>query len=60
MRTFGIWLFGLLASAIIGGLVGSAFNGPYGGDNGVWGALAIMLAFACVRLWLGQARKTSN
>jgi hypothetical protein len=51
MRTFGIWVFGLLASAIIGAIVGSRFDDiVYPKDFGVWGALAAMFAFACGRL----------
>ena len=53
MRTVAIWVCGLLACAIIGGLIGSGLAPPYTYDWGVWGALAGMLAFACLRLWLG-------
>jgi len=60
VRTFGIWLFGLLASAIIGGIVGTKLEIGYGSDGGFWGALAGMLAFACTRLWLGGSSKISN
>lgn len=60
MRTVGIWVSGLLASAIIGGLTGSVFNQPFSTDMGVWGALAGMLAFTCVRLWLGQRSRISD
>jgi uncharacterized membrane protein YfcA len=52
-RTIAIWVFGLLASAIIGGLVGSRLATSYGSDEGFWGVLAAMFAFACIRLWLG-------
>lgn len=48
MRTFFIWLFGLLAGAIFGGILGSHLSG----DGGVLlGFLGGMLAFACFRLW---------
>jgi hypothetical protein len=60
MRTFGIWVFGLLASAIVGGLVGDRLYTGYGSDGGFFGVLAGMFAFACARLWLGQSRKISN
>jgi heme/copper-type cytochrome/quinol oxidase subunit 3 len=56
-RTIAIWIFGLLASAIIGGLVGSRLEPMYSYDWGVWGALAGMLAFACLRLWLAAPSK---
>jgi hypothetical protein len=54
-RTIAIWIFGLLASTIIGALIGSRFTPEYSysGDWGVWGALAGMFTFACLRLWLG-------
>jgi hypothetical protein len=56
-RTIAIWVFGLLASAIIGGLVGSRLQPPYSYDWGMWGALAGMFAFACLRLWLAAPSK---
>jgi len=56
-RTVAIWIFGLLASAIIGGLVGSRLEPMYSYDWGVWGALAGMFAFACLRLWLAAPSK---
>jgi hypothetical protein len=39
-RTVAIWIFGLLASAIIGGLVGSRLEPVYSYDWGMWGGLA--------------------
>jgi hypothetical protein len=61
MRTFGIWVFGLLASAIVGAIVGSHFDDiVHPRDMGFWGALASMLGFACLRLWFGQSPKISN
>ena len=55
MRTIGIWVFGLLASAIVGGFVASRFESQYdySHDLGLMGALAGIFAFACIRLWLG-------
>ena len=44
MRTYGIWVFGLLASAIVGVLAG------YYSENGLWGGLAAMVTFGCARL----------
>jgi hypothetical protein len=51
VRTIAIWIFGLLASAIIGSFAGAYFGGTYDVAF-LWGALAGMLAFACLRLWL--------
>lgn len=51
MRTFGIWLFGLLASALIAGALGSALDGPYSSDKSFWLAIGGMFAFSCFRLW---------
>jgi heme/copper-type cytochrome/quinol oxidase subunit 3 len=60
-RTIAIWIFGLLASAIIGGLVGSRLEPAYSSNDwGVWGALAGMLTFACLRLWLAAPSKNSK
>ncbi len=49
MRTFGIWTFGLLASAIAGGLIGAKLDTGYSNDGGVFGMLAGMFAFACAK-----------
>jgi hypothetical protein len=56
MRTFGIWTFGLLASAIIGGLVGERLYTGVGSEGWFFGIFAGIFAFACVRLWLGPRR----
>jgi len=55
-RAIAIWIFGLLASAIIGGFAGIIAGhvgdmSPYASTE-LWGALAGMFTFACVRLWL--------
>jgi hypothetical protein len=55
-RSIGIWVFGLLASAIVGGILASRLTPPYESDWGVWGALAGTFAFACLR-WLGAPKK---
>jgi hypothetical protein len=60
MRTFGIWVFGLLASTIIGALIGSRFDDGYSSNMGFWSFIAGILTFACLRLWFGQPRKISN
>ena len=52
MRVIFIWIFGLLGSAIIGGIIGSRFDTSYGSDNALWGFIAGLFVFACARLWL--------
>ena len=64
IRTIGIWLFGLLASGIVGGLIGAMLT-PNHRNLQVWGetrgVLAGLLAFTCLRLWLDALRaKNSN
>jgi hypothetical protein len=60
MRTFFIWLTGILASAIVGGFIADTVStNPYSG-NGVWGALAGPLIFTCARLWLTQSHPSST
>jgi hypothetical protein len=55
MRTFGIWVFGILASAIIGGVIGSRLDDLATGDLMIiLCGLAGIFTFACIRLWLGQ------
>jgi hypothetical protein len=48
MRTAAIWVFGLLAAALFGGIISAWLIH----DLGVVGMLAGMFAFACLRLWL--------
>jgi hypothetical protein len=56
MRSFFIWLTGILASAIVGGLIGNLLDpNPYNGA-GFWGGCAGILIFTCARLWLGQPK----
>jgi outer membrane lipoprotein SlyB len=57
------WISGQLASAIIGGFIGSTFDTVYGDGHGtIAGAFAGLLAFTCVvspsLLWLGPVRRT--
>ena len=54
-RIIFIWIFGLLGSAIIGGIIGSRFD-TYGSDNALWGFIAGIFVFACARLWLGERK----
>jgi hypothetical protein len=63
-RTIAIWIFGLLASAIIGafaGILAGHFSdmSPYASTE-LWGALAGMFTFACIRLWLAAPSKNSK
>ena len=61
MRTTAIWIAGLLASGIFGGLIGDRFlsSGLYS-ESGVWGFLGGMLSFTCARLWLAAPRKNAS
>jgi hypothetical protein len=52
-RNIGIWIFGLLASAIVGGFAASLFDKDYADHSAFWGVLAGVFGFACLRLWLG-------
>ena len=56
-RTVGIWLSGLLASAVLGGWIG-AFVGQalHASIHELLGLVGGMSAFTCVRLWLGSGK----
>jgi len=60
VRTTAIWVFGLVAAAIIGGFIGSAYDttfNPYGGGaGGFFGAIGAICIFACARLWLSPKK----
>jgi hypothetical protein len=56
-RTIAIWFFGLLASAIAGWFAGSMFDSRIDTIHAFWAAFGAMLAFACLRLWLGGPAK---
>ena len=61
IRTIAIWFFGVVASALIGGLIAERLQPFYTYDAGPWGALAGICAFACIRLWVGKkSAKNSN
>jgi hypothetical protein len=50
-----LWVCGLLASAIIGGFIGSLLERPYSSGAGMFwgGGVGIgLFAFICARLWL--------
>ncbi len=53
MRTFFIWLFGLIGSGFLGLMLGS-FAGHNSGDAGALGFFAGIAIFACLRLWLAR------
>lgn len=58
-RTLAIWIFGILAGAIIGGLIASRLEPSYGDDGSttMLGIFAGVFTFACLRLWLASPRK---
>jgi hypothetical protein len=57
MRTVAIWVFGILASMIVGGMIGFKLDpSPQGGGSLVSGVLAGAFAFACLRLWITTPR----
>jgi hypothetical protein len=56
MRTFGIWLTGLLASCLIGGFAWTQIANSDRSGEPIFGAIAGMLVFACVRLWIAPRR----
>jgi hypothetical protein len=60
VRTFGIWVSGLLASAFVGGFIGSVFESPYDytHDRMFSGGIAGLLVFTCARLWLAGKSKS--
>lgn len=67
VRTIAIWIFGLTASAIIGGFMGSAYDtvlnhdADIGGAGLLFGTLAGVCLFACLRLWLApKSRRRLN
>jgi hypothetical protein len=51
MRVVGILVFGLLASAIIGGLLADRLEDGVG-IGLYFGVFVGMFSFACIRLWL--------
>jgi hypothetical protein len=69
-RAAGIWAFGLAASAAVGGLAGYGLVAyallhfsptmHLPPDTAQAGAIAAMCAFACLRLWAGEARAAAG
>jgi hypothetical protein len=58
MRVFVIWTTGIVASGILGSLVGWALAKNSPGE--VAGAAAGVCAFVCLRLWFAKPRTNSN
>lgn len=54
LRTVGIWIFGLVGCAAIGGIIGVKLS-PYQNDASL-GLLAGACVFGCARLWLAERR----
>jgi hypothetical protein len=55
-RTVALWVCGLLASAIIGGVVGAHFDAPYRTDVAFLGIIAGPLVFTCARFWMTSGK----
>ena len=62
VRAILIWTFGMFASGIFGAIVGDLAthlaDKLSDAPGGVFGLLGGVCAFACVRLWMGDSRKT--
>jgi hypothetical protein len=63
VRTFGIWVFGLSAAAIVGAILAATLArvaNPYAygnGEDAIFGMVGGMCLFACLRLWLAPNSK---
>jgi ABC-type xylose transport system permease subunit len=62
VRTFGIWVSGLLASALVGGFIGSIFESEYDYTHNrtFLCGIAGLLIFTCARLWLASGTKKAR
>jgi hypothetical protein len=61
-RTVALLACGLLASAIIGGFIGSLLERPYTSGAGLfWGGTVgvCLFAWTCARFWLASGRNKS-
>ena len=59
IRTVGTWVFGLVASAVIGFAIGAYFQRPNSPSGGaLWGMFAALGIFTCARLWLAGKPKS--
>lgn len=57
-RLIALWIFGIAASAIFGGLIGDYLDGDnLYGKGGFWGFVGGACAFVCARLWLAKPKK---
>jgi len=54
LRIIALWIFGLFASAMVGGMIVDYF---YGSSTDIFGAMMGMAAFACGRHWATENRK---
>jgi uncharacterized membrane protein YfcA len=52
-QTIGVWVSGLAACGLIGAMVGAYLAKDSNDSGGFLGAIAGVLTFACLRLWLG-------
>ena len=57
MRTLAIWLFGGLATAIVGGFIGASFDTSFAGLGWPFGVIAGAFVFVCLRLWLSASSR---
>ena len=58
IRTVGIWVFALVASAVIGFAIGAYFQRPDGPSGGaLWGMIAALGIFISARLSLSSATR---
>jgi len=58
IRTLGIWVFALVASAVIGFAIGAYFQRPDGPSGGaLWGMIAALGIFISARLSLSSATR---
>jgi hypothetical protein len=60
IRTATIWITGLSASAILGGLIAERYFSFGFDENGGWGVLAGVSAFTCARLWISSRRASTQ
>jgi len=64
MRTFGVWLFGILGAGIAGAILSIAILNVSYDEEGflafLGGFLAGAFGFACLRLWLANPTDNSN
>ena len=57
MRTFFIWLFGLLGFGFLGATLG--YLADHNGPSGAFGFCGGVMIFACIRLWLADPERAA-